>query len=78
MDEKINECWVEGKDYYALKSPSVPDHVYAELNRAYQLMYGVELDVRTREDGRLLIESEIELNEGVHTLKVKSIYSCFF
>ena len=45
VDEKINECWVEGKDYYALKSPSVPDNVYAELNKAYQLMYGRELDI---------------------------------
>ena len=44
VDEKINECWVEGNDYYALKSPTVPDGVYDELNKAYQLMYDMELD----------------------------------
>ena len=44
VDEHIKECWIEGKDYFPLKSPSVPDDVYAELNKAYKLMYGKELD----------------------------------
>lgn len=44
VDEKINECWIEGKDYFALKSPPIPDNVYEELNKAYKLMYNKELD----------------------------------
>lgn len=44
VDEKIEECWIEGKDYFALKSPPVPENVYDELNKAYKLMYGKELD----------------------------------
>ena len=44
VDEHIEECWIEGKDYFPLKSPSVPDNVYEELNKAYKAMYDGELD----------------------------------
>ena len=45
VDEHIEECWIEGKDYLPLKSPSViPDNVYEKLNKAYKAMYGGELD----------------------------------
>lgn len=44
VDEHIKECWIDGKDYFALKSPSVPNNVYEELNLAYETMYGKELD----------------------------------
>lgn len=44
VDKKIEECWVEGKDYFALKSPRVPDNVYDELNKAYKLMYNKNLE----------------------------------
>lgn len=44
VDVKINECWITGKDYFALKYPPIPDNVYDELNKAYKLMYDKELD----------------------------------
>ena len=44
VEDKIEDCWVDGKDYFALKSGDIPDNVYDELNKAYQLMYGKELD----------------------------------
>lgn len=44
VDEHIENCWIDGKDYFPLKSPSVPNNVYEELNLAYELMYGKELD----------------------------------
>lgn len=45
VDEHIEECWIEGKDYFSLKSQSpVPDNVYAALDKAYGLMYQKELD----------------------------------
>ena len=44
VDEHIEECWVEGKHYFPLKNPAIPDNVYEELNKAYHLMYGKELD----------------------------------
>lgn len=44
VDEKIEECWIEGKDYFALKSPPIPENVYDELNKAYRLMYNKDLD----------------------------------
>lgn len=45
VDEHIEECWVVGKDYFPLRSPSaIPDNVYYELNKAYKLMYDKELD----------------------------------
>ena len=44
VDEHIKECWIEGKDYFSLKSPAIPDNVYEELNKAYESMYGKELD----------------------------------
>ena len=46
VDEHIRECWIEGKDYFSLKYPPVPDNVYEELNKAYSLLYGKELDKR--------------------------------
>ena len=44
VDEKINECWIEGKDYFLLRNQTVPNDVYDELNKAYNLMYWKELD----------------------------------
>lgn len=44
VDERIKECWIEGKDYFSLKSPTIPDNVYDELNKAYKLMYNKDLD----------------------------------
>ena len=45
VDEHIKECWIQGgRDYFPLKSQSVPDGVYEELNKAYVSMYGKNLD----------------------------------
>ena len=44
VDEHIKECWIEGKDYFSLKSPPVSDNVYEELNKAYRAMYDMDLD----------------------------------
>ena len=44
VDEKIEDCWIDGKDYFALKSPSIPDDVYEQLNKAFKLMYNKDLD----------------------------------
>ena len=44
VDEYMERCWVEGKRYFPLKSQSISDDAYEELNKAYQLMYGKELD----------------------------------
>ena len=46
VDEHIKECWIEGKDYFSLKSPSllIPDNVYTALDKAYSLMYQKDLD----------------------------------
>lgn len=44
VEHKIEDCWINGKDYFALQSQSVPDNVYDELNKAYKLMYNKDLD----------------------------------
>lgn len=44
VDEHIKECWIDGEDYFPLKSPTVPKNVYEELNKAYMSMYGKNLD----------------------------------
>ena len=44
VDEKIDECWIEGKDYFLLRNQTVPNDIYDELNKAYTLMYGKKLD----------------------------------
>lgn len=44
VDHKIEDCWINGKDYFALQSQPVPYDVYDELNKAYKLMYGKVLD----------------------------------
>ena len=44
VDEKIEDCWIDGKDYFALRSQAVPDDVYEQLNKAYKLMYSKDLD----------------------------------
>lgn len=44
VDHKIEDCWINGEDYFALKSPPIPDDVYDELNKAHKLMYGKDLD----------------------------------
>lgn len=44
VEEYIEDCWVNGKDYRPLKSVAIPDDVYDELNKAYKIMYGKNLD----------------------------------
>ena len=44
VEEHIKECWIEGKDYFSLKGQPVPDDIYAELNKAYQLLCGKALN----------------------------------
>lgn len=44
VDKKIEDCWVNGDDYFALRSNNVPNDVYDELNKAYRLMYEKDLD----------------------------------
>lgn len=45
VDEHIEECWVAGKSYYKLREQeSIPEHIYNELNTAYNLMYNKTLD----------------------------------
>ena len=44
VDEHIEECWIEGKKYFSLKSPPIPDGVYYELNKAYKLLYNKEIE----------------------------------
>jgi hypothetical protein len=44
VEHKIEDCWVNGKDYFVLKNQSIPDDVYEELNKAYRLMYNKDLD----------------------------------
>jgi hypothetical protein len=44
VDEKIEDCWIDGKDYFALRSQAVTDDVYEQLNKAYKLMYNKDLD----------------------------------
>lgn len=43
VDEEINECWIEGKYYFALKGPSVTEDAYNKLNKVYKAMYGKDL-----------------------------------
>ena len=44
VDEKIEDCWIDGKDYFTLRSQAVSDDVYEQLNKAYKLMYNKDLD----------------------------------
>ena len=44
VDEYFEDCWEVGKDYYRLRSQSVPDDVYNELNKAYKAMYDKDFD----------------------------------
>lgn len=44
VDKKFEDCWINGKDYFALRSSDVPDEVYNELNKVYKLMYNKDLD----------------------------------
>lgn len=44
VEHKIEDCWIDGKDYFSLKSQTIPDDVYGQLNKAYKLMYGKDLD----------------------------------
>jgi hypothetical protein len=44
VEHKIEDCWIDGKDYFALKGAPIPDDVYEELNKAYKLMYNKDLD----------------------------------
>ena len=44
VDEHIEECWIDGKDYFPLRSQSVPNDIYEKINKAYRDMYGKDLD----------------------------------
>ena len=44
VDYKIEDCFVDGKDYFELRNAPIPDDVYVELNQAYRLMYDKDLD----------------------------------
>ena len=44
VEHKIEDCWINGKDYFTLKGVPIPNDVYDELNKAYKLMYNKELD----------------------------------
>lgn len=44
VDYKIEDCSIDGKDYFELRNAPIPDDVYDELNRAYRLMYDKDLD----------------------------------
>ena len=44
VEHKIEDCWVNGKDYFPLNSAIVPENVYEELNKAYIYLYNKELD----------------------------------
>lgn len=44
VDEHIEECWIEGKDYFSLKSSAISDDIYTILNEAYRLLYNKDLD----------------------------------
>jgi hypothetical protein len=44
VDEHIEDIWEHGREYCVLRNSSMPDDVYNELNKAYEAMYGKELD----------------------------------
>ncbi len=44
VDEHIEDCWINGRDYFPLKAAPAPLDVYAELNKAYRAMYGKDLE----------------------------------
>lgn len=44
VEHKIEDCWINGKDYFALHSSTIPDDIYEEMNKAYRLMYDKDLD----------------------------------
>jgi hypothetical protein len=44
VEHKIEDCWVDGKDYFPLRGDHIPEDVYNELNKAYRLMYDKDLD----------------------------------
>jgi hypothetical protein len=44
VDDIIEDSWMDGKDYFALRSSAIPNDVYDELNKAYKLMYNKDLD----------------------------------
>ena len=43
VDENF-DCWVDNKEYYALKSPIVTDEIYDKLNQVYKQIYNKDLD----------------------------------
>ncbi len=49
VDEHIEDCWSNDKDYYSLRKSPVPDDVYNALNKAYVAMYGKTLNTDTIE-----------------------------
>lgn len=43
VDENF-DCWVDNREYYPLKSPTVTDEIYDKLNQVYKQMYNKDLD----------------------------------
>ena len=44
VKERLEDCWTDGKDYFSLERPIIPENVYEELNRAYRELCGKELN----------------------------------
>lgn len=44
VDYKIEDCFIDGKDYFKLREAPIPQEVYEEMNKAYNLMYNKDLD----------------------------------
>lgn len=43
VDENF-DCWVDNREYYPLKSPTVTDEIYNKLNEVYKQLYQKDLD----------------------------------
>lgn len=44
VEEKIEDCWIECKDYFKLHCTEISDDIYKELNTAYNVIYRENLD----------------------------------
>ena len=44
VDHKIEDCWINDKDYFPLSDIPIADSVYEEINKVYRLMYSKDLD----------------------------------
>jgi hypothetical protein len=45
VDYKLDEYWCEGKNYFILRDSPIPEEIYNELNKAYNVLYNKDLDV---------------------------------